>query len=326
MRVLITGGAGFIGSHLSESLVGQGHVVMVWDNLSTGNIDNLSNVLDNPNFKFLETDIRKDISSLCAMPYKDKDSSYFSDFTPDVIIHAAASYSDPNDWVRDSQTNCTGTARICKMAKEMGVKRLLYFQTSLCYGLNPKDNPLTTESEVCPSGSTYAITKTAGERIIQMCGVPYVSFRLANVCGPRNLSGPAPTFYLRISQGKRCFVVNTRRDFIFVKDLVKLVGRAVNGEGKDNSVYHISTGRDYEIEDMYNAVYEAMGSPECPELERRERGVDDVRTLLIDPLKTQGDFPGWSAATPLKSGIEEAVLWYQENSFGETFTHLKGMD
>lgn len=326
MNILITGGAGFIGSHLSEALVGQGHNVMVWDNLLTGRMDNLDSVMSKPNFRFLKLDIRDGHSILPAMASPDVAYDMFSDFTPDVIIHAAASYADPSDWVRDTETNCTGTAFIAKLAKNWGVKRLIYFQTSLCYGLHPIDSPLTTESNVCPSGSTYAITKTTGEQIIQMSGVPHISFRLANVCGPRNLSGPVPTFYLRVSQGKQCFVVDTRRDFIFVQDLVSLVVRAVQGEGRDNNVYHISTGSDYSIETMYNAVYKAMGRPNVPELERRVAGEDDVKTLLIDPSKTQSDFDGWGAFTDLESGVASAVKWYRENNFTQTFTHLKDMD
>ena len=320
-NILITGGAGFLGSHLSEELIAQGNRVLVWDNLLTGRKSNLDSIIDNDNFCLETIDITASTESIrCAMM-----TSKFKDFVPDTVIHAGASYSDAEEWTRDASTNAVGTARICKMAKEWGVKRLIYFQTSLCYGLKPVDYPLTTKSVVVPSGTTYAITKTTGEQIIQMSGVPYISFRLANVCGPRNLSGPVPTFYQRITEGKQCFVMKTRRDFIFAKDLVKVVTRAVNGEGESNTVYHISTGKDYSVQEMYDAVVTAINSDkplgESPEV--REPGVDDVLTLLIDPSKTQKAFPGWSADTPLEEGIAEAVEWYANNEFSETYTHLK---
>ena len=317
-NVLITGGAGFLGSHLAEALIADGNRVLVWDNLLTGKKNNLSKVIDHERFCFQTVDITANTNSiLCTL-----NNCRFNKFVPDVAIHAAASYSDPSEWERDSETNATGTARICKLASKWGVKRLIYFQTSLCYGLKPVDYPLTTESAVVPSGTTYAITKTTGEQIIQMCGVPYISFRLANVCGPRNLSGPVPTFYQRITEGKKCFVMKTRRDFIFAKDLVKVVVRAVNGEGEDNNVYHISTGRDYSIQEMYDAVDKAIGKTvEAPEV--KEAGADDVLTLLIDPSKTQKAFSGWSADTPLEEGVEEAVAWYKRHEVTETYTHLK---
>ena len=322
-NILITGGAGFLGSHLAEELIAQGHRVVVLDSLLTGRKDNLDAVINHKNFYFSECDIRDGEGGIFRVLFG-ASSKFCGEFIPETIIHAGAAYSDPSNWIRDAETNATGTARICTMAKEWGVKRLIYFQTSLCYGLKPVDSPLTTESAVIPSGTTYAITKTTGEQIIQMSGVPYISFRLANVCGPRNLSGPVPTFYQRIEQGKKCFVMKTRRDFIFAKDLVKVVVRAVNGEGKDNNVYHVSTGKDYSIQEMYDAVYTAtVGGDEIKSAEVREAGIDDVLTLLIDPSKTKQDFPGWSADTPLEEGIAEAVEWYKNNEFSETYTHLK---
>ena len=97
--------------------------------------------------------------------------------------------------------------------------------------LQPLEQPITLAHPIRPEGSSYAISKTAGEQYIALSGLDFVSFRLANAYGPRNLSGPLPTFFQRLTQGKPCFVMDTRRDFIFVDDLVDVVVKAIDGEG-----------------------------------------------------------------------------------------------
>ena len=310
MNILITGGAGFLGSHLTEALMEDNNITVV-DNLITGRYDN---VPKHDNVTFLGVDIvhqRKDLVKT------------FMQYKPDVVIHAAGSYKDPDDWTEDILTNIEGTANVVRLCEEHSVKRLIYFQTSLCYGLHPDDSPLQPNSEVRPEGSSYAITKTAGEQIIRMGKVPYISFRLANVMGPRNLSGPVPTFFQRLKAGKPCFVMDTRRDFIFVDDLVRVVVQAVNGTGEDNWIYHISTGHDYSIKELYDAVVDAMVLSDLEDVEVRTPHPDDAPTLLIDPSATEKDFHPWKADTDLHFAIAKAVNWYENKEFGETFTHLK---
>ena len=132
------------------------------------------------------------------------------------MIHTAASYKDPDDWDGDALTNCVGSANVARASKDHKVGRLIYFQTALCYGTKPREQPITLSHPIDPVNSSYAISKTAGEHYIQCSGVDWVTFRLANVVGPRNVSGPLPIFFERLSQGKRCFVTEARRDFVFV--------------------------------------------------------------------------------------------------------------
>ena len=135
------------------------------------------------------------------------------------------------------------------------------------------------------------------------------------------MSGPPPTFYQRLTQGKPCFVMDTRRDFIYVADLVEVVVKAIGGMGK-RGYYHISTGRDYAIKELFDAVVEALGLKLDKPVEVRPRGADDAPTILIDPSKTERDFQ-WKAHTPLKVGIARAVEYYRKYGVAETFTHLK---
>ena len=116
--------------------------------------------------------------------------------------------------------------------------------------------PITLGHPKFPANSSYAITKTANEDFLEISGLDFVTFRLANVVGPRNVSGPLPIFYQRLAEGKRCFVTKARRDFVFVKDLARSVLRACDGVG--HGTYHFSSGGDISILELYDAVVKAM--------------------------------------------------------------------
>lgn len=310
MKVLITGGAGFIGSHLADRLLEQDNEVLVIDNYATGRRDNL---VPRPDLKVIEGTIA------------DKDLVWkaFEDFKPEQVVHAAASYKDPNNWTEDSLTNVVGTSNVVQAAQKLNVKRFIYFQTALCYGLHPMEQPITLEHPIHPEGSSYSISKTAGEHYISMSGLDFISFRLANAYGPRNLSGPLPTFYSRLTTGKKCFVMNTRRDFIYVSDLVDVVEKALKGGGQ-KGYYHISSGSDYAIKELYDATIEALGITDKEEVEVRERNPDDVFSILLDPSKTNKDFE-WKITTPLMDGVARAIEYYKKFGISETYTHLKGV-
>ncbi|MBI5844443.1 MAG: NAD-dependent epimerase/dehydratase family protein [Deltaproteobacteria bacterium] len=308
MKTIITGGAGFIGSHLSDRLLARGDQVLVIDNYATGRRDNLT-----PQ-KGL-TVVEGSIADRALV------HDAFSSFSPDVVVHAAASYKDPENWEEDSRTNATGTAIITQEAKASGVKRLIYFQTALCYGIKPIEQPITLTHPIMPGDSSYAISKTAGEYYIALSGMDYISFRLANAYGPRNLSGPLPTFFQRLTTGKACFVMDTRRDFIFVNDLVDCVMGAVDGKG-ERGAYHISSGSDFSIKELFDATIKALGITLEKDVEQRPRGADDAYTILLDPSKTERDF-GWRVTTPLETGVAAAISYYKEFGISQTYTHLK---
>src|SRR5262249_38240519 len=151
-------------------------------------------------------------------------------YRPEVVVHAAASYKDPAAWADDIRTNVLGTAHVAQAAAQVGVVRLIYFQTALCYGLRPREQPVTLRHPLRAEGSSYAVSKTAAEQYLEFSGLDYIVFRLANVYGPRNLSGPLPTFYQRLTQGKSCHVADARRDFIYVDDLIDVVAQACAGK------------------------------------------------------------------------------------------------
>lgn len=309
-KVLITGGAGFIGSHLTDRLLAQNAQVLVIDNYATGRRDNLA---VHSNLQVVEGSIAD----------KALVDATFDKFQPDQVVHAAASYKDPEAWIEDVETNARGTALISQAARRVGVSRLIYFQTALCYGNRPLEQPITLEHPLHPE-SSYAISKTAGEQYIQLSGLDYRSFRLANAYGPRNLSGPLPTFFHRLTSGKPCFVMDTRRDFIFINDLIDVVLKALDGAGA-KGVYHISSGSDYSIKELFDATVRCLQIQLSAPVEVRPRMPDDVFTILIDPAKTNCDFQ-WKATTPLEAGVAAAIHWYQQHGITQTFTHLKQVE
>lgn len=310
MKIIVTGGAGFVGSHLVDRLVAAGNDVTVIDNFITARKDNLENSLASKNLKIVEGSIADEHLM----------NGVFSDVSPEVVVHAAASYRDPDDFEGDATTNALGTARVIRQCKRVGVKRLVYLQTALCYG-PPQTNPIQVTHPLNPGLSSYAITKTTGEYLLKISGLNYVSFRLANAYGPRNMSGPLPTFYRRLKEGKPCFVVDTRRDFIYVQDMVTIIEKATHGMGNPGC-YHISTGRDYSILELYQAVAQALRISPIPQVEVKPRGADDVESLLLDPTLTLQEF-GFKPNKPLGEGIQETIAYYETHGVGETFTHLR---
>ncbi len=320
MRVLVTGGAGFIGSHLCDRFRADGHYVAALDNLSTGRRDNLPADADSHgNGWFWQGDIT-DIDQIRSLvPF-------------DLIVHCAASYDDRDKWHRDTKTNVLGGINVAIAAREWGA-RVVYFQTALIYGNNPYTSdawaarqrdpdtmggPLSTSFPVNPE-SSYAISKLAAEQYLRLADIPLLVFRLANIYGPRNLSGPAPTFYKRITEGQPVTIVDSRRDFVYINDLVDLVAQAVKMEA--TGTYHVSTGTDYPIAQVYSAVADALDRQDLGQPPTVPRGADDAPTILLDPSETQRDF-SWVATTDLDEGIEEAVAWYREHGVETTFTHL----
>lgn len=247
----------------------------------------------------------------------------FSSFAPDVVLHAAASYKDPHDWESDTLTNCVGGANVVNAASRFDVKRFVYLQTSLCYGLHPEENPITLSHPRIPEGSSYAISKTTNELYLELSGIDFVTFRLANVIGPRNLAGPLPIFFKRLTEGSKCFVSDSRRDFVFVKDLAHHVVKAFDGAGK--GAYHFSSGSDVSIKALFNEVVAALELPDYPEPDLVPLGDDDVGSILLDPSRTTQDFGGF-VFTPLKEIVSEAVQYYREHGVDHEVTHLKLKD
>jgi UDP-glucose 4-epimerase len=310
VKIFVTGAAGQVGSHVVDSAIARGDEVVGIDNFATGRD---VHVAASSQYNFVEGSISN--TELLQQ--------LIGDYKPDVLVHTAAAYKDPDDWLTDVDTNIRGMVNLVNAAKANSVGRFVYFQTALIYGVKPEENPVSLQHPRRVDNSSYSISKGAAEDYLVLSGLDYVTFRLANVVGPRNVSGPLPIFYQRLSEGKKCFVTPARRDFVYVGDLVKAVMMASQGTG--HGAYHFSSGGDVAIIELYDEVVKAMGISDYPEPDRRELSPDDAPSILLDPSRTFADF-GDIEFTPLNVTVWNAVKYYQEFGVTGGYTHLKTND
>ncbi len=307
MKIFITGGNGQVGSTVADIMLARGDTIMSVDNFATGRRDNL---LPRDGL----TQIEGSIADGALV------NQLFEDFKPDVVVHTAASYKDPEDWGTDALVNAAGTANIARASKNNKVQRLIYFQTALCYGTKPIQQPIRLDHPINPVNSSYAISKTAGENYVQFSGVDWVTFRLANVIGERNVSGPLPIFYGRLAKGQKCFVTPARRDFCYAGDLARVVVKASDGKG--SGTYHFSSGKDVAIKELYDSVVRAMKLNDYPEPEIKPLGPDDAPSILLDPSRTFADF-GELEFTSLDEIARLSVERWATAGVVGGYTHLK---
>jgi UDP-glucose 4-epimerase len=307
LKILVTGGAGLVGSHVAEILEARGDEVIVVDNFATGRPEHLLNL---KKAKVVEDSISND-------NFFDHFSKNFSDI--DAIVHTAASFANGNDWSDHIRTNILGTALVTRLAQKHNC-RLIYFQTALCYGPNPTVQPVPLDYPRQPMGSSYAISKTAGEFYIEQSGIDYVTFRLANIVGPRNLSGPLPIFFKRISSGEKCKITSAKRDFIDVRNLAPVVVQAVDGRG--SGAYHFSSGKDISILDLYKTVVKAMSPVNEPEYDYQEDSAGGPPSILLDPSRTFADFDV-PTLNSIEVTVEGAVDYYKKFGVTREVTHMK---
>ena len=305
MRILITGGAGCLGSNLIEHWLPQGHEIFVIDNFATGKREVVPTM---PRLAVREGTIADEgLVSQC-----------FAAFKPDVVVHSAAAYKDPDDWIEDSRTNVIGSANVAKAAKAQDVGRLINFQTALCYG-RPQQLPIPNTHPTAPFTS-YGITKTAGEQFMLLSGVPTLTLRIANVTGPRLAIGPIPTFYKRLKAGQNCFCSDTSRDFLDMSDFLAFMDLAVQPNAPTGT-FNIASGEAHSIKEIFDLVseYLGLGRIEVPVV---PPAADDVPVVTLDASETQRIF-GWVAKVDFADTIRRQLQWYDEYGISDVFSHLK---
>ena len=307
MRVLVTGGAVMVGSHVAELLYSRDDEVVIIDNFATGRSEHLNNL----------TKADKIVDSISEERIYEEISKKYKSF--DAIVHTAASFANGNDWTDHIKTNVLGTALVTRLAQVHNC-RLIYFQTALCYGPNPTKQPVPLDYPREPMASSYAISKTAGELYIEQSGIEFVTFRLANIVGPRNLSGPLPIFFKRIMSGEKCTIANAKRDFIDVRNLAPVVVQAVDGKG--SGAYHFSSGRDVAILELYKLVVKKMSLDKEPDYDYQENSAGGPPSILLDPTRTYDDFD-MPNLNPIEKTVAGAIEYYRQFGVTREVTHLK---
>ena len=303
-RILITGGAGCLGSNLLEHLFKQGHELLVIDNFATGKKEV---VPEQNRLSLVEGNIADE----------DLVDKSFEAFKPDFVIHSAASYKDPNNWAEDTNTNILGSIHVAKAAVKYGVRRVINFQTALCYG-RPSIVPIPV-NHPCNPFTSYGISKHSGEAFLLQSNLPVISFRLANICGPRLAIGPLPTFYQRLKEGKKCFCSEAVRDFLDMGDFLRLMDLAL-GENAPHGIFNVSTGLGFSIYEVFCAVCEYLGI-DTPEVPRLPVGDDDVYEVVLNPAETEKAF-NWKATVNFKDTIQNQLKWYDQFGINDIYSHL----
>lgn len=306
MRILITGGAGCLGSNLVEEYLPQGHEILVIDNFATGRRGAL------PPSAGLEV-----VDGTVAD--RDLVDAAFARFAPTHVIHSAASYKDPNDCREDAITNVTGTINTVAAARRAGVRRLVYFQTALCYG-RPECVPIPVDHPLRPFTS-YGISKAAGEAYVAVSDLSWVSLRLANVTGPRLAIGPIPTFYKRLKAGQKCFCTDAMRDFLDMSDFMAIMRMVVRADAP-TGIFNVSTGEGHTIAEVFDTVATCLGICPSEPVPIVPPNADDVPAVVLDPSRTSQTF-GWTARVGLAESIARMVRWYEAHDVPAIHSHLQ---
>jgi UDP-glucose 4-epimerase len=304
---LVTGGAGFIGSHLVEALVAEGHTVTVLDNLSTGSLENLAAVSDR--VKFVQGDVRDETAVQQAAA------------GVELIFHLAAMVSVPQsmaDPVEAEVINTVGTLNVLQAARAAGSRRMVLSSTCAVYG----DEPTLPKKELMipQPNSPYAISKLAAELY---CGLFYEAFgletvvlRYFNVFGPRQdpsspYSGVVSIFVNRLSRGQQPAIFGDgeqTRDFVYVGDVVRANLLAALTPAAARQTFNIGTGRPVSINRLFRALSRILNQPIEPDYQPPRQG--DIIHSYGDAARA-GSTLNWTAQVSLEEGLERLVASLQ---------------
>lgn len=308
-RILITGGAGSLGTNFLDRQAerGSSDAHLVLDNFATSGRDALG-----PDGEGLEV-VRGSVADSALV------AAVFDRFRPTHVLHAAASYKDPDDYGEDGLTNVVGTQLVLAAAERVGVSRFVNLQTALCYG-RPDSVPIPITAPLRPFTS-YGVSKTAGEQIVLRSDLSSVSLRLANVTGPRLSIGPIPTFYTRLKAGKACFCSATIRDFLDMEDFLDLLDLALAHDAPTGP-FNVSTGQGRSIKDVFDVVSAHLGAVPIEPPPIVAPASDDVAEVVLDPSATEQAF-GWTAKVSFKDSLRRMLDWYDVNGVRAVYAHLK---
>jgi len=298
-RALVTGGAGFIGSHLVDRLLAAGHRVCVVDDLSTGSLSNVP-----PEARFQRLDIC-DPASL---------GDVLADFRPEVVFHAAAQ-TDVRRSIRepdfDARVNVLGALNVLRAAVAAGARRIVYASSAAVYG-DPERLPVSEADPTRPI-SEYGASKLAFEHYLRAHAarglIEYAALRYANVYGPRQRgdgeAGVVAIFTQRMIAGEPVTIFGDgtkTRDYVYVGDVVEVMLRGA--AGPSGVVANVGWGREVSDLELFRAVATATGYGKQPTHAADRRG--DIARICLDPAVAQRAWD-WRASMPLAEGVRRVV-------------------
>ncbi|MFW9965104.1 MAG: NAD-dependent epimerase/dehydratase family protein [Candidatus Sifarchaeia archaeon] len=311
-RAVVTGAAGFIGSHLVDMLLDRGYYVIGIDNLRTGNLQNLTHALKHENFQFLEKDVCE-----TKFPTVVKEDI-------DIIYHLAAISSvklSVEDPILVNDTNVHGTINALEMARKCNARRFVYSSSAAVYG-NPSNLPVTENSPLIPL-SPYAASKISAEMYCtsywSLYGISPTILRFFNVFGPRQenseYSGVISIF---INQGLRNQDITVdgdgthTRSFIYVDDVVRATQLGSQLENASNQILNVSGADSISILNLAHMIKERIPDSSSSIIHRdaREGDVKDS----VGSMERTSNILGFSPTVPFKTGLDRTISWYREHS------------
>lgn len=304
MRILVTGGAGFIGSHIVDAFVNAGHQVAVVDNLNTGKLANL-----NPAASFFQVDIR-DAAGLARV---------FEQVRPEVISHQAA-LADVRGSLREpdlyAEVNIIGSIRLLEAARQHGVRKILYASTGGAVYGEPEYVPVREDHAINPL-DPYGASKHTVEHYLFLYrhnyGLDYASLRYPNVYGPRQdpygEAGVVAIFTGKMLAGQPCTINGDgtqQRDFVFVGDVARAnLLAASNGSG----IYNIGSGVGTDVNAVFAGLKQASGYAQDALYGPAKLG--EVYKIYLDASKARAEL-GWEATVSVADGLRRTVEYFQQ--------------
>lgn len=303
MRVLVTGGAGFLGSHLVGLLLAANHAVTILDNFTTEPAQSVS-----PPARLIVHDIRAPLDSA------------FAESRPDVVIHLAAQVSVPQsvaDPTEDAAINVTGYVNLLQTAARFHVRKVIMISSAAVYG-QPATLPLQEDAPLAPL-SPYGLSKMVGELYTRLLcdqyGMTYTILRPANIYGPGQTSGGdgavIPSFLERFTRGLDPVIHGDgqqTRDFIYVEDMAHAIVAAL--ERGDGCTLNVSTGEAVRVLDVWKALARLVGWQRDPQFGPGRAG--DIKHSVMDSSAARKVL-GWRPTVSLSDGLARTVAWWQNH-------------
>lgn len=314
-KVLVTGGAGFIGSHLVEKLLEKGYKVIAFDNFSWGSMENLNSV-ESEHLQIIKGDVT-DLKSLRTAA-RDVDLLFHL-----AVLNLRVGLEDP---ISAFQANVKGTLNICMIANEnRNIKRTIFTSSGAVYG-RPRYLP-RDEKHPLDATNPYAADKVAGEMYLrafyESWGIPYVILRLFNTFGPRSqqtaYAEVIPKFVERIARGLPPIIFGTgkqRMDFTHVKDIVDGIVGAAESDKALNDVMNLASGQDVSINELADLVLKLLGKtgeiqPVYDEPRPHEKPVLEEIPSPIVSIAKAGQLFGYKPMVPFEVGVKEYIEQYR---------------
>jgi UDP-glucose 4-epimerase len=308
LRLLISGACGFVGSHLTEKYVKEGHTVLALDNFLSGSLDNVKHLLDYSNFKLVKGDIR--------------DKQLLKDLVDgvDVIFHLAAQIHVDRSYIEPELTydiNVNGTQNILELARLHDVKRVIHASSSEVYG-TAQFVPMTEKHELL-APHPYGASKIAADRMCSAYqstyGMDIVIMRPFNIFGQRQrdigYGAVISLFTRRVLNNIPPMIYGDgeqRREYVFIDDIVRAYDMVFKHSGLVHEPVNFATGIDYSIKEIAEMIIETCGKDMKPV--HVEKRMAEVQRLCGDATRAR-EIYGWTPLVSMKEGLEKFVKWYK---------------